>query len=375
MNILMLSYEYPPLGGGGAKVVYGLANTLAGAGHAVDVVTMGFRGLPRRETAGSVTIHRVPCVRLRIDICSALEMLTYIISALFVLYRVLKEKRYDIIHTHFIYPDGIISCLIKATTKVPFIVTAHGSDVPGYNPDRFKMLHACFLWLWKHVVSSISVIVCPSESIRSLVLKSKPDANVALVPYGFTCNKFDPYRTKEKRILIVTRMFERKGVQYVLEALVGLDHGYEVNIVGDGPYLDILKKRAGDLNVKARFMGFMDNNSNEFKDLYETSKLFIFTSEQENFPVVLLEAMSARMAIITTEGTGCQEVVGDTALLVPVCDAAAIRGALDRLINDDTLCGKLADAAHKRIKEYFNWDVVMKAYVALYEKYRRAEPL
>jgi glycosyltransferase involved in cell wall biosynthesis len=374
MNILMLSYEYPPLGGGGAKIVYGLAKSLAAAGHSVDVVTMGFRGQPRHEIAEGVNIHRVPCVRLRLDICSAAEMVTYLVSAPFVLFRLLKKKRYDINHTHFIYPDGILACILKIVTGLPCIVTAHGSDVPGYNPDRFKMLHACFMFMWKRVVSCISVVVCPSESIKTLVLKSKPEANVAVVPYGFTSSKFDPNRTKEKRILVVTRMFERKGVQYVLDALVGFDHGYEVNIVGDGPYLEALNKQASDLKVNVRFRGFLDNNSDEFMDLYETSKLFVFTSEQENFPVVLLEAMSARMAIITSAGTGCQEVVGDTALLVPVCDGAAIRSALERLINDDALCSTLAHAAKRRVDEYLSWETVRQAYVALYEKYRRAAP-
>lgn len=57
--------------------------------------------------------------------------------------------------------------------------------------------------------------------------------------------------------------------------------------------------------------------------MYETSKIFVFTSGAENFPIVLLEAMASGLAIITTEGAGCSEVVGDAALLVSRASAPA----------------------------------------------------
>ncbi|MGH7518333.1 MAG: glycosyltransferase, partial [Gemmatimonadales bacterium] len=62
MRILTLCYEFPPLGGGGARVVYGLSRELVSLGHQVDVVTMGPRGLPRRQEVHGVQVHRVPCV-------------------------------------------------------------------------------------------------------------------------------------------------------------------------------------------------------------------------------------------------------------------------------------------------------------------------
>ncbi len=88
---------------------------------------------------------------------------------------------------------------------------------------------------------------------------------------------------------------------------------------------------AKQLNVPAKFYGYVDNNSPELRELYETASIFVFTSESENFPIVLLEAMAAGAAIITTSGTGCAEVVGDAAILVPPRDPEAIRAALEQL--------------------------------------------
>jgi len=86
-----------------------------------------------------------------------------------------------------------------------------------------------------------------------------------------------------------------------------------------------------------------------------------------NFPIVLLEAMGAGLAIITTQGTGCAEVVGETGMLVPPKNANAIRENLIRLMNDPGLCKQLGMAARKRFEKSFTWDVVTKQYEEIYE--------
>ena len=73
MNILMLSYEFTPIGGGGAKVVAGLTRELAKRGHHVDCVTMHYKGLKLYEEVDGVHVYRIPSFRLRQSICSAFE--------------------------------------------------------------------------------------------------------------------------------------------------------------------------------------------------------------------------------------------------------------------------------------------------------------
>ena len=109
MRILTLSYEFPPLGGGGARVVDGLTRQFAKLGHEVDVVTMGFRGLPESEMADGVHIFRQSSGRRRADICHTREMIPYLLSALPRLRRLVAARNYDINHTHFIFPDGVLA--------------------------------------------------------------------------------------------------------------------------------------------------------------------------------------------------------------------------------------------------------------------------
>jgi glycosyltransferase involved in cell wall biosynthesis len=155
-------------------------------------------------------------------------------------------------------------------------------------------------------------------------------------------------------------------VQYFLNALEQLNHSHEIHLVGDGPYLKTLKGIVDEKHLDVHFWGFLDNQSKEIRKLYETSRIFILPSEAENFPIVLLEAMAAGMAIITTKNTGCAEVVGDAALLVNPRDSISIRRALMKVINDTELCTQLGNAARKRLEEKFGWETVARRYLNLF---------
>jgi glycosyltransferase involved in cell wall biosynthesis len=78
--------------------------------------------------------------------------------------------------------------------------------------------------------------------------------------------------------------------------------------------------------------------------------------------------MAAGSAIITTDQTGCREVVGDTALLVPAGDDTAIRSALRQLAADSELRAKLGTAARQRIEEFFSWPAVTGQYLDVFNR-------
>jgi glycosyltransferase involved in cell wall biosynthesis len=160
-------------------------------------------------------------------------------------------------------------------------------------------------------------------------------------------------------------------VQFLLQALKGLQIDYEVVLVGDGPYSHELKKNVCELDIPVRFTGWIDNDSNELKHLYETSNIFVFPSETENCPLVLLEAMAAGLAIITTRDTGCAELVGEDALLVAPRDPRAIRSALLELINNPELIEALGTAARARLERIYSWGAISDRYREIYKQYAR----
>ncbi len=361
----MLSYEFPPLGGGGASVCYNLSKELVRSGHRVDIVTMGFKGLKRFETNGGIRIYRVPCLRKKAEICHTHEMLSYCIISIPLLVNLARKNGYTINHTHFIFPTGLISYLLKKITGLPYIITSHGSDVQGYNPDRFKIQHKLLRPLWKMIVKNSKAIVSPSESLKSLMLKNCEDKPIKVIPNAVDISSFKP-KPKKKNILMVSRLLRRKGFQFVLEALGEIEGDFTATIVGDGFYADALKKLAHEKKINVRFLGWLDNKSAELRELYETSSIFVLPSEMENFSIALVEAMASGMAIITSDAGGCLEVVGDAALPVKPRDVRDIKEKLKLLIEDESLRKELGRRARRRVEENFTWQIVAHDYEELY---------
>jgi glycosyltransferase involved in cell wall biosynthesis len=364
MKILMVNYEYPPLGGGAAPVTKSLAEELVHQGHSVDVVTMGFRGLPKEEILNGVHIYRVPSKRKKIEMCTFHEMLSFCISAFFFLPPLLKKNKYDINHTHFIIPTGIVSGFYYR--KVPYIITSHGSDVPGYNPDRFQIQHILFSPFSNIILNRARCITSPSGYLKEKILNKFGQRTIEIVPYGISADAFQPGKKKNK-IITASRLFERKGIQYVIEAMKDIE-GFEYVICGEGPFRPQLERLIEQLNIgkKVKLMGHL--NPDELKKEYESAAIFVLPSSSENFPVVLMEAMAAGCAIVTSETTGCAEVVGDAALFVLPTAPQEIRKALIHLIEDKDLRYELGTRARLRVERDYTWKRVAEKYVELYKQ-------
>lgn len=366
MKILMLNHEFPPVGGGAAPVTFELCKQLASMGHHVDVVTMHFGSLPPLEKPDGFNIYRTPAIRKRPNICYTHEMATYLPGAFFKTLQLARREKYDVIHCHFIVPGATLAWPISKLCKIPFIVTCHGSDVPGYNPDRFGCEHKLILPLWKFLAKSSDLLVSPSRSLQELIVSNCPDLHVEIVPNGIYPSSFQTVE-KKKSILMCSRLLPRKGFQYVIQALKDIELDWQINVIGQGPYLDELKRLAENSKTPVKFWGWLDQSDRRFRELYEQSSIFVFPSEAENFPTVLLEAMSAKMAIITSTAGGCPEVVGDSGILVEPTDIDAIRENILKLVESDQLRSDLADKARQRV-DRFCWDNIAQMYLECYRQ-------
>ncbi len=345
MRILCTSYEYPPIGGGGAAACRGLAEALVSLGHDVDVVTSRMQNLAAFEVKNGVRLHRVACLRRHLHYTTTPELLTQLLPAYRRALKLSRKGQFEINHTHFIFPTGLTSYLLWRKTNLPYVITAHGSDVPGYNPDRFNLTHLLLQPIWKKIVHAARCIVTPSRFLKKLI-EQRVDVRVELVPYGIDFPSL-PNRAKRNRILVVTRMFERKGVQYLLKALQNVTTtDWEIFIAGDGPYLPELRKLAEDIPCQINFQGFVQGE--RLWDLYQSARVFVFPSTHENFPVVLLEAMHAGCAVITTSGSGCSEVVGDAAITVRPGNVQELGEALNRVLASEEEIERLGRLARDR---------------------------
>jgi glycosyltransferase involved in cell wall biosynthesis len=377
MRILSLTYEYPPIGGGGGVVAAALNKTLVGQGHSIDVVTSGMRDLPALDTVDGARVHRAWCWRRHRHYSTALELSTTLASAYKTAAKIIEEQHPDLIHTHFVVPSGFVARALSVRYGIPYVLTAHGSDIPHYNPDRFDMLHSLLSPFWRRVMRDAAAVTSPSQFLADLIHESI-ETPVKVIPNGYTPDA-DEVRPRPKRnlVLVVSRLFPRKGVQHFIDSVAAMSSGWaspnewEFVIAGDGPYLPTLREQASRVGANVRFAGFLDKRT--LRALYEEARILVFPSIRENFPMVLLEAMDAGCAVITTNAEGCAEVVGDAGVVFEKGNIPQLREALVALMNDPTRSAALSTQAMERASQY-RWSRIAARYQELFETVIRHTP-
>lgn len=360
MHVLSLIYEYPPLGGGGGVVAAALNAALVDRGHTVAVITSAFGSLPQTECIAGVTVHRTACRRRVRHYTTTSELMTTLWPAYREACRLVQRQRPDLIHVHFALPSGVVAYLLAKRFGIPYVLTTHGSDIPGYNPDRFGFMHALLEPVWRRVLANAAVVTSPSRFLAGLIRRHE-DFRVEVIPNGYSpmVGPAADEPSKRNLVLVVARLFPRKGVQHFIDAVPSLPDGWEYVIAGDGPRLEPLKAHARSVGARVRFTGFLDREA--LSHLYRQARIFAFPSLQENFPMVLLEAMDAGCAIVTTDADGCAEVVGEVGVVIPRNSSAALGMALAELMRDPDRCASLGAAACARAADY-RWPHIAAAY-------------
>ncbi|MFQ5902166.1 MAG: glycosyltransferase family 4 protein [Candidatus Binatia bacterium] len=365
MRTLILCHEYPPVGGGAGAVCAALGRGYVRAGHKATVVTMGFEGLDEREKIEGVEVHRISCGRRRKDMASPWEGLHWAWRCWPIARRLHAEHLFDVVHAHFIMPAGIVARRLKRESGVPFIITPHGSDVPGYNRERLKLAHVLVRPWWRRICKDADRITSPSASLLKLIEARARHVKAEIIPNGFQPGRFRPLE-KEKRILLCSRLVERKGFHYFLEAIQDVNlPGWQVDLVGDGPMFERLASMANRCKVPVHMHGWIDNHDPKLAELYGRAMIFVFPSEWENFSIALLEAIGAGCAVITSDIAGNPEAIGNTGYLIKPKDVGAMRRATIALTGDVERCLDLGRRASERAAAFFDWKIIAKRYIEL----------
>ena len=367
LRVLVLCHEYPPIGGGAAAVCAALARHYVSAGQSVSVLTMGYGNLPRYERVEGVELYRVACRRRRKEMASPWEGLRWANRCMPLVRTLTAERPFDVVHAHFIMPAGIVASRIQRAAGVPVVITPHGSDVPGYNRERLKLAHVLVGPWWRRICRQANVIASPSASLLGLIQSKVEDFRWQVIPNGFDPGRFEP-KAKQKRILLCSRLVERKGFQYFLQAIAPLTlPGWQVDIVGDGPMYRHLADMARACRIPVHMHGWIDNDDRKLADLYGRATIFAFPSEWENCSIALLEAMSAGCAVVCADVGGNREVVGDCGHFIPARDVEALRQVVVKLTANPRRCQEMGRRAATRVAREFDWNVIARRYLGLLE--------
>jgi glycosyltransferase involved in cell wall biosynthesis len=366
-RVLVLNYEFPPLGGGASTVSYEIAKRYVQKGCSVDVVTMAYRGLPKFEKREGLRIFRVWCLRSSKEICRTYEMISYVISAALFFMKKANRVNYDICHCHFLIPTGLVALFLKKVCGLNYIITIHGSDIPGYNTDRFRFEHYFTVPVLKAVARQAKLICSPSIFLKDLAKERIGPYAIKHIPNGIDLDLFGLNSEREKKNIILSsgRLLKRKGFQTLVGAVRDIELPYEVHLAGDGPYRAQLEEMASGSKTKIVFHGWLESGSEQLIALYRKASIYALLSEKENASIALLEGMAARCAVITTNVSGCPETIGDAGFLIDFDDRDSLKILLTALCYDRDLVNSYGNKAYARLKNYFLWDDIVESYLTV----------
>ena len=208
----------------------------------------------------------------------------------------------------------------------------------------------------------------PEKRYRPLAAKTIRDGRWKLLAGAWFYWVIGHFFTRRPRLLSVGRVVYQKGYDVAIDALSGLaDLPWEWRIVGDGPYLQPLKRmvRESGLDGRVQFLGWQ--MPDEVKGEYARANLFLHPSRHEGMPNAVLEAMASELPVIATRIAGNEELVvhDETGLLATVEDAQSLRVSLKVLLTDRERRETMGHAARRRVEQSFGWNRVADQYQAI----------
>ena len=378
IKILIINYEYPPLGGGGGVATYDLALEWVKNAQ-VDVLTSSFRGLKSQETVDNINIYRVKILfRKSRDAASFISMLTYLPGAFIRGVRLMRKNRYDVINTHFAVPSGPIGYLLGRMFKVPNILSLHGGDI--YDPSKKMSPHRSPLFrrVVKFILNRADHIIAQSSNTRNnAITYYKPLKPIGIIPLAFHPPKIPTVTRKELNIdkndfilITIGRLIKRKSLDVAIRSLSLIKRrDIRLLVLGDGPEREFLENLTRELNLQdsVRFLGFV---SDEEKYRYlSAADLFVLTSMHEGFGIVFMEAMFMKLPIVCTNNGGQVDflVHEENGILIDVGDVEACGRGIMRLYRDKKLYGRCSANNFKKLKLFYA-DAVARQYMDLFHR-------
>ncbi len=360
-RVLIVSYEYPPLGGGGGVIIEGLAEELARQID-VTVLTSGRAGLPESEKRDRLEIVRVPVwMRNAEATASLVSMLSFYPLSLRRGAELLRSRRFDLVHSSFAVPSGPSGLRLARRAGIPHVLTVHGGDIydpsKRLSPHRTPALRQTVRWV---IRGSDRVVAQSTDTVRR-TREIYVDRQIECIPLAFRPLECAPARRaslglgESDRVLVtVGRLVARKGLDQLLRVVAKLaDPALRLIVVGEGPERPALLRACASLGIaeRVRFTGFVGEEQKW--QILSAADLYVSTTLHEGFGIVFLEALSRGLPVICYDKGGQIDFIDDAVgALVPVNDEAAFYEAVRRHLAAPDLLQRKSLAARHRAADF-----------------------
>ena len=311
------------------------------------------------------------------------------LSSFIALWRLTGRTKFDVMHGHWVIPNGPVSAIVARLRRLPLVISLHGSDI--FLAEQSRLLGRVARWCFR----SASAITAPSDDLRQRAIRlGAPPSRCHLVPYGVDPSQFTridnagPLLRAELGLpadsiilFSIGRMVYKKGFEYLIRAVPAVlrEHpNARVVLAGGGdlePRLVSLVKQLG-VEDSVVMPGWVSRD--KLPLYFSGCDLFVLPSvvdQQGNvdgLPNTLLEAMASARPVVATDVAGIPLAVkdGDNGLLVPEKQPGELASAINLLLRAPELRLQYGEAGRSRVERELNWQTTARTFITLFSQAR-----
>lgn len=239
--------------------------------------------------------------------------------------RIEREFNFDVIDSHYVYPDGFAAVILGRMLRKPVVITARGTDINLF--AGFITIRPLLSYCLRRADALIAVCQALSNAMADLGVSRE---KIQVIPNGVDTLKFHPIDRKEARvslglpqdkkiILSVGGLVERKGFEILIRAMRALrdEHNkraVSLVIAGEGPNRSQLEELIDSLGLVSSVTLIGDIPHNELYRWYSAADLFCLASSREGWPNVILESLACGTPVVATNIGGIPEIITSSQL-------------------------------------------------------------
>jgi L-malate glycosyltransferase len=360
-RILVLNYEFPPLGGGAGNATFYLLKEFAKYKDLeIDLVTSSVDKFRIEKFSDNIIIHYLDINKKgNLHYQSITDLLKYSLKAYYYSKKLKKKVKFDLVHAFFGIPCGFIAMKLD----IPYIVSLRGADVPFHKKRFYWLDKLIFKKLSKKIWKNAKSVIANSQGLAEAAKVSSPKQEIDVIYNGIDTEQFFSLPERRKtdeliKLISVGRLAHEKGYSYLLKALTGLSN-IELTLIGSGPGERKLRELAVHLKVNINFTGRLDKR--EIIKKLQNSDIFILPSLKEGMSNAVLEAMACSLPIITTDTGGSKELIRNNGYIVEKKSALALEEVIKKYLESPSLAVNHGINSRK-IAEEMSWERVASGY-------------
>ena len=365
LNILVINYEYPPVGGGGGYICRNVVEELVNMGHQITVLTSKYKNLPLQENVNGVAIYRVPVLcRNKQDTASLPSMLSFVPACILKANELFKANSFDVINTHFAIPSGPAGHYLSKKYNIPNVLDLYGGDV--YDPTKFLSPHKtpALKQTVRKMMSSAQRVISDSNDIKNHAIRHYGiEKEIVIIPPGVAPYN-GPLKTRkelglpEDKLILTTlgRLVTRKNNVELIKILHTIKEQVDCHLIimGEGEDRLNIQREIDNLNLN-EYVTLMGRVGDEKFQIMTASDVYVSTATHEGFGLVFLEAMESGLPIICYNNGGQIDFLNDrdTGFIVNLGEVETFTNKLIELLKNHQMRKEVSSYNKNYVKEFY----------------------